>query len=255
MLLVYRADRSREAVQATGDDPVGVGHPIGADTAQEFGHVPDAQVREGGARGSVTVTATGRAASRRQRRACRCLVSLESPRCLEFSSACHENPRKWPMVLRRGTGRVTVLGGRLGRVDVTVRADDSHSAEREAHDRVMPLLSRMAVEADAALEVKATVITELSTHSVMMGADLLGAVKPAPEFSGLSTPEQRPLLPAYWEGLNCNMPSLPDAGLPQGHRRGDAVAGAAGDLGGGDPGIQPQGHGGVAEVVGAAGQR
>src|SRR5258708_39731387 len=36
---------------------------------------------------------------------------------------------------------------------------------------------------------------------------------------------------------------------------GDAVAGAAGDLGGGDPGVEPQGHGGVAEVVGAAGQR
>lgn len=29
---------------------------------------------------------------------------------------------------------------------------------------------------------------------------------------------------------------------------GDAVAGAAGDLGGGDPGVDPQGHGSVAEV-------
>src|SRR5271165_5279602 len=36
---------------------------------------------------------------------------------------------------------------------------------------------------------------------------------------------------------------------------GDAVPGAAGDFGGGDAGVQPQGHGGVAQVVGAAGQR
>lgn len=97
--------------------------------------------------------------------------------------------------------------GRLDRVDVTVRAEDFGSAEREAHDRVMPLLSRMAVAADAALEVKATVITELNTHIVRMGADLVGAVKPAPEFSGVSTPEQRPLLAAYREGLNCNASS------------------------------------------------
>lgn len=97
--------------------------------------------------------------------------------------------------------------GRLDRVEVTVQADDRFSAEREAHDRVMPQLSRMAVEADVAVEVKATVITELSTQITMMGADLIGAVKPAPEFSGVSTPEQRPLLAAYREGLNCNAPS------------------------------------------------
>src|ERR1022692_1887095 len=36
---------------------------------------------------------------------------------------------------------------------------------------------------------------------------------------------------------------------------GDAVPGAAGDLGGGHPGIEPHGDGGVAEVVGAAGER
>jgi hypothetical protein len=35
---------------------------------------------------------------------------------------------------------------------------------------------------------------------------------------------------------------------------GDRVPGAAGDFGGGDPGVEPEGHGGVAEVVGAAGE-
>jgi hypothetical protein len=35
----------------------------------------------------------------------------------------------------------------------------------------------------------------------------------------------------------------------------DAVPGAAGDFGGGDAGVQPQGDGGVPQVVGAAGQR
>jgi hypothetical protein len=33
------------------------------------------------------------------------------------------------------------------------------------------------------------------------------------------------------------------------------VPGAAGDLGGGHPGVQPQGDGGVAQVVGAAAER
>lgn len=97
--------------------------------------------------------------------------------------------------------------GRLDRVDVTVTADSFSAAERVAHDRVMPILSRMAVEADAAVEVKATVITELSTQAVMMGTSLIGAVKPAPEFAGVSTQEQRALLAAYREGLNCNAPS------------------------------------------------
>ena len=35
---------------------------------------------------------------------------------------------------------------------------------------------------------------------------------------------------------------------------GDAVSGAAGDFGGGYSGVEPEGHGGVAEVVGAAGE-
>src|ERR1039458_8116078 len=36
---------------------------------------------------------------------------------------------------------------------------------------------------------------------------------------------------------------------------GAGLAGAAGDFGGGDPGVEPQGYGGVPQVVGAAGQR
>jgi len=35
----------------------------------------------------------------------------------------------------------------------------------------------------------------------------------------------------------------------------DAVPGAAGDLGGGHPGVQPQGYGGVPQVVGPAAER
>jgi hypothetical protein len=99
------------------------------------------------------------------------------------------------------------LEGHLDRVDLTMAADSFAAAERQAHDRVMPLLSRMAVEADAAVEVKATVITELSTHTAMMGAALVGAVKPAPEFAGVSAPKLRALLATYREGLNCNAPS------------------------------------------------
>ncbi len=45
----------------------------------------------------------------------------------------------------------------------------------------------------------------------------------------------------------------PHARNPQ--QDGDAVPGPAGDLGRGHPGVQPQGDGGVPQVVGAAAER
>jgi hypothetical protein len=71
----------------------------------------------------------------------------------------------------------------------------------------MPVLSRMAFEADVPVEVKGTVIKELTTSIVQMGAVLIGMIKDAPEFSDVLTPELRPFVAAYREGLNCNSPS------------------------------------------------
>lgn len=96
---------------------------------------------------------------------------------------------------------------RLDRVEVTVSAKSFAEAEQTAHDLVMPLLSQMAVDADAAVEVKATVIIETATQNRQMGAVLIGSVKPAPEFAQVLTPELRPLVAAYREGLNCNSPA------------------------------------------------
>lgn len=97
--------------------------------------------------------------------------------------------------------------GRLDQVELTVSAESFTGAERAAHDLVMPILSRMAMEADVPVEVRATVIMEISTQIRQVGATLVGKVKIAPEFTDVSTTELRPLLAAYREGLNCNIPS------------------------------------------------
>lgn len=97
--------------------------------------------------------------------------------------------------------------GHLDRVELNVNAESFAKAEQLAHDLVMPILSRMAVEANAPVEVKATVITEKGTSIRQMGATLIGTVKAAPEFAVVITPALKPLLAAYREGLNCSAPS------------------------------------------------
>ena len=96
--------------------------------------------------------------------------------------------------------------GRLAQVRLTVTGTDASSAEKEAHDEVMPVLSWIALEADTPLEVKAVVMTDQATQIRRMGATLVGTVQPAPEFAGPLTPELRPFLAAYREGLNSTAP-------------------------------------------------
>jgi len=95
---------------------------------------------------------------------------------------------------------------RLARVSLTVTANNFVAAEKEAHDEVMPVLSRIAFEADTPLEVTAVMLTEQATQIRSFGATIVGAVQPAPEVAGLMTSELRPFLAAYREGLNSNSP-------------------------------------------------
>lgn len=95
---------------------------------------------------------------------------------------------------------------RLARIHLTVTADNFAAAEKEAHDEVMPVLSRVAFEADTPVEVTAVLLTEQATQTLTVGATVVGAVQPAPQVVGLSTPELRPFLAAYREGLNSNSP-------------------------------------------------
>jgi hypothetical protein len=98
------------------------------------------------------------------------------------------------------------LHGRLAQVRLTVTADDFSQAENEAFDAVMPVLSRIAFEADTPVEVTAILLTEQATQSRRLGATLVGAVQPAPQLAGTTTPELRMFLAAYREGLNANSP-------------------------------------------------
>jgi hypothetical protein len=97
-------------------------------------------------------------------------------------------------------------GGHLAQVRLMVTGQDFASAEREAHNEVMSLLSRIAFEVDTPLEVVAVLMTEQATQTRSMGATVVGSVQPAPECAGLMTPELRPFLAAYREGLNSNSP-------------------------------------------------
>jgi len=96
--------------------------------------------------------------------------------------------------------------GRLAQIRLTVTAGDFASAENEAFDAVMPTLSRIAFEADTPLEVTAISLTERATQTRQLRTTLVGAVQPAPETAGTTTPELRMFLAAYREGLNGNSP-------------------------------------------------
>jgi hypothetical protein len=95
---------------------------------------------------------------------------------------------------------------RLARIHLSVSADSFVAAEKEAYNEVVPVLSRLAFEADTPVEVTAVLLTEASTHIQRLGATLVGTSQPAPQVVGLSTPELRPFLAAYREGLNSNSP-------------------------------------------------
>jgi hypothetical protein len=95
---------------------------------------------------------------------------------------------------------------RLARIETSVTADNFKAAETEAHNQVIPVLSRLAFEADTPVEVVAMVVTEVATQIRSVGAHLLGLEQPAPDLKGMMTPEIRPYLAAYREGLNSNSP-------------------------------------------------
>jgi hypothetical protein len=96
--------------------------------------------------------------------------------------------------------------GRLAQVRLAVTAGNFSLAENEAFDAVMPVLSRIAFEADTPLEVTGILLTEQATQTRRFGATLVGATQPAPELAGTTTPELRSFLAAYREGLNTNSP-------------------------------------------------
>ncbi len=95
---------------------------------------------------------------------------------------------------------------RLARIQLEVTADSFATAETDAHDQIMPVVSGMAFAADAAVEVVAVLLTEKATQTRRIGATIIGAVQPVSRMEGLSTPEIRPFLAVYREGLNSNSP-------------------------------------------------
>lgn len=96
--------------------------------------------------------------------------------------------------------------GRLAQVRLTIGANDFNAAEKEANDLVMPVLSLLAFEADTPLEVQAILMTEQSSQTVRVSALMMGSDQPAPEVQNLMTPDLRPLLATYREGLNSTSP-------------------------------------------------
>ncbi|WP_194897207.1 methylamine utilization protein MauJ [Catenulispora pinisilvae] len=108
-----------------------------------------------------------------------------------------------------GAGRLTAAvlpnaDGRLARIELTVLADGFADAEQMALDHMSMVLSRIAFQADVAVEVGAIVVVEKASQIVHAAATVVGAIQPAPmnAVEGWSTEELGPFLAAYREGLN-----------------------------------------------------
>lgn len=93
---------------------------------------------------------------------------------------------------------------RLAQVKLTVLAKDFADAERMALDHISAVLSRIAFQADTAIEISGIVVTEKATEIVHAAVTVIGSVQPAPTAAveGWSTEQLRPFLAAYREGLN-----------------------------------------------------
>jgi hypothetical protein len=96
--------------------------------------------------------------------------------------------------------------GRLSLIGLTVQASSFQDATEIGHDLVQPLLSRLAFEVDAPVQVSATFISEVATGSTQIGATVVGGVRPIREVMGPSNPELRELYATYREGLNLTSP-------------------------------------------------
>jgi hypothetical protein len=95
---------------------------------------------------------------------------------------------------------------RLARAEVALQANNFPEAHREAYNQVMPQLSRLALEANVPIEVRAVVGVERQSRTVWVGATVVGATGSIADVSGLMTPELAPLLATYREGLNSTAP-------------------------------------------------
>lgn len=94
--------------------------------------------------------------------------------------------------------------GRLAQIRLSVDADCFFAAERFTHDIVMPLISRIAYETNTALDVRTTVVTERRTGIQSIGGTVLGRPAVLGRIEGPMTPELRPLLASFREGLTVN---------------------------------------------------
>lgn len=94
--------------------------------------------------------------------------------------------------------------GRLAQMRLSVDADGFLAAERFTHDIIMPLISRIAFETNTALDVRTTVVTERRTRIQSISATVLGSPTVLESIEGPMTPELRPFLASYREGLAVN---------------------------------------------------
>jgi hypothetical protein len=94
--------------------------------------------------------------------------------------------------------------GRFAQIRLSVDADCFLAAERFTHDIVMPLISRIAFETNTALDVRTTVVTERRTGIQSISGTVLGRPAVLGRIEGPMTPELRPFLASFREGLTVN---------------------------------------------------
>lgn len=95
---------------------------------------------------------------------------------------------------------------RISYVKLRFEADSFASAAHDAHDLVMPLLSRWSFQHNVPITTSALELRDLTSGGVRFDTTLLAAPKLFGDNEGSSTPEGRKLLAAFREGLSSMEP-------------------------------------------------
>jgi hypothetical protein len=95
---------------------------------------------------------------------------------------------------------------RLRSISLEITADSFRDARHQAHDFVVPFLSKWSFLHDVAITTSGVRIEELATSTQSIEVTMLGAVKAFSDPGGESTPEHRILLAAYREGISSAEP-------------------------------------------------
>lgn len=92
--------------------------------------------------------------------------------------------------------------GRLARAVATIHAESLPDAEARVHDEVSVVISRLAFEANAAVEIQGLMVREVATGTAALAGTVPARTATVRNVIGAYSPESGAMLSAYREGLS-----------------------------------------------------